>query len=161
MSIIYRSERVGKNGKVFTMYKIRTLKESDKSSYNHSDNYVFLGKFMRKYRIDEIPQLLNLLKGDMNLVGPRPQDAKTIDLYPQHLKEKLLSIKPGMFGLSGIHFMDEEHILTLSDEPAKDYWSKIFPLKIALDFFYIENRCLSLNLWIIWQSIKRGLIFRK
>lgn len=157
MSLIYKSERIGKGGKPFTMYKIRTLKENKKTHYNHGNNYTFMGKFLRKYRLDEAPQLLNVLKGDMSIVGPRPQEAKTIDLYPDYIKDKLLSVKPGMFGLAGIHFMDEEHILTLSEEPEKDYWERIAPLKITLDFFYIENKCLSLDLWIAWQAVKKRL----
>lgn len=157
MSLIYRSERVGKNGRVFTIYKIRTLKEKTKSNYNHEDNYAFLGRLLRKFRIDEIPQLWNVLRGDMNFVGPRPQELKTISLYPTHIKRRVLSVKPGMFGLAGLYFMNEERILTLSNDPAKDYWEKIVPLKITLDLFYVENRCFSLDCWIIYQGIKRGL----
>lgn len=159
MSFIYKSERVGKGGKVFTMYKIRTLKENTTTQHVHTE-YTKFGHTFRKYRIDEIPQIWNVLKGDMALIGPRPQDAKFINLYPEHIRNKLLSVKPGLLCLAGIYFMDEESMLQYSSTPEKDYWEKIAPLKIALDFFYIENKCLSLDLWIFWQAIKKGILCR-
>lgn len=157
MSIFYRSERIGKDGKPFSMLKFRTLKESDKNSYNHIDNYTKYGRFMRKYRIDEIPQLWHVLTRRMNLVGPRPMEAKTLNAYPGHVAKKLLSVRPGLFGLAGIYFLDEEHLLSLSEDPQKDYWEKILPMKIALDFFYIDNRGILFDLWIIYNCIKKGL----
>ena len=107
--------------------------------------------------MDEIPQFWNLLKGDMALVGPRPEELGTINLYPEHIREKLLSVKPGMFGMAGIYFMDEEQLLASSENPQKDYWEKIKPMKATLDTFYIENRCFLLNLAIVYMAIKRRL----
>ena len=151
---------------MFDMLKIRTLREGvDKtSSFATSDQYVWGGRFMRKYRIDEIPQIWNLLKGQMNFVGPRPEEERVIELYPEHIREKLLSIKPGWFSLAGIYFFkDEEEILRLSPDPHKDYWEKIRPIKLTLDFFYIDNKGFLLDLWIIYQAIKRGVmqVFKK
>lgn len=148
---------MGKNGKPFSMLKIRTLKESNKSGYNHQDNYTRFGRFFRKYRIDEIPQFWHVLTRRMNVVGPRPMEKKTLDLYPAHIREKLLSVRPGMFGLAGIYFMDEEHLLSLSKDPQKDYWTRIAPLKLSLDCFYIDNRGWLLDLWIIYQAVKKRL----
>ena len=110
MSIIYKSTRIGKNGKPFMMYKFRTLKEGTKTQYDHGQNYVFLGKFLRRFRLDEAAQLWNLLKGDLSLVGPRPETEDGWKFIPQHIKDKILSVKPGMFGLAGIHFFDEERL---------------------------------------------------
>lgn len=157
MSFFYRSERVGKNGQLFSMLKIRTLKESNRSGYQHGDNYTRFGRFFRKFRIDEIPQIWHVLTRRMNLVGPRPMEAKTLELYPSHIREKLLSVRPGMFGLAGIYFMDEEYLLSISEDPQKDYWMKVAPLKIALDMFYIDNRGWLLNLWIIYQACKKRI----
>ncbi len=157
MSIFYRSERVGKNGKLFSMLKIRTLKESNKSGYTHQDNYTWCGRFLRKWRLDEIPQFWHVLTRRMNVVGPRPMEAKTLKLYPTHIKEKLLSARPGMFGLAGTYFMDEEKLLALSEDPQRDYWERIAPLKIALDCFYIDNRGFLLDCWIIFNAIKQRL----
>lgn len=157
MSIFYLSERVGLNGKPFHMYKVRTLKPGRSSSFAHEHEYVWGGKFMRKFRIDELPQLWNMLKRDMNLVGPRPMDRQTYFLYPPHIQNILTSVRPGLFGLAGIHFMDEEQMLKLSKDPTQDYYEKILPIKLALDMFYIENRCLSLDIWIIYQALKRRI----
>lgn len=155
MSIFYKSERIGKGGVPFTMLKFRSLREgSDKDSFASEEKYVPFGRFMRKFRIDELPQIWNMLRGDMAVVGPRPEELRTINVLPPHIKEKLLSVRPGLFGLSGIYFMDEEVMLQQSNNPASDFWMKIKPMKMTLDFFYIDNKCLSLDLWIIYQAIK-------
>lgn len=156
MSIFYKSYRVGRNGIPFTMYKVRTMKES-LGSFASEERYTWAGRFLRKWRLDEVPQLWNVLKRDMNIVGPRPQEAATIKLYPAIIKDRLLSIRPGMFGMAGIFFIDEEKVLAESLDPHKDYWEKIAPMKLTLDFFYIENKCLSLDAWIVWQGIKKRI----
>lgn len=157
MSVFYRSDRVGKGGKVFSMLKFRTLRENNKNSYSHTDNYTKYGRFMRKYRLDEIPQLWHVLTGRMALFGYRPMEASTLDLYPPHIKEKLLSVKPGLIAPAGIYFMDEEHILALSKDPEKDYWTKILPQKLTLDLFYIENKCLLFDIALVYMAIKKRL----
>lgn len=157
MSFLFRSQRIGKGGRAFTMYKVRTLVEANNTQYAHENGYTWCGRFLRKYRLDEIPQIWNLVKGDMRVVGIRPLEEKTFNLYPEHIREQLVSIKPGWFSLSGIFFIDEEHLLSLSEEPAKDYWERIVPLKLALDFFYLENRCISLDIWIVWQGFKKAI----
>lgn len=156
MSILYKSARIGKNGMPFLMFKFRTLKEStDKTnSFAGGDQYVFLGRFMRKFRMDEIPQIWNILRGDMSLCGPRPEEEKTFYLYPAHIREKLVSVKPGLVSLSALYFMHEEQLLHHSSDPHKDYWEKIKPMKLTLDFFYIENKCFSLDAWLLWQGFK-------
>ena len=153
MSLFYSSERVGRNGKIFRMHKIKTLRPGI-GSFAHEREYVRGGKLMRKWRIDEIPQVWSIIRGDMAIFGPRPREAKEIDLYPRDVRQKLLSVKPGLFALAGIFFMDEEHILKLSSEPSRDYFEKILPSKLALDMFYIDNKCWLLNLSIVWMALK-------
>ena len=157
MSIFYKARRVGKDGEPFTMYKFKTLKDGSDTSAFHKDAYLFGGRFLRKYRIDELPQIWNIIRGDMALVGPRPQEERTINLYPSGIKEKLLSVKPGWFSPAGIHFMHEGQILEFSKNPHEDYWIKIQPMKLTLDFFYVENKGFFLDLWVIYQAIKKGL----
>ena len=153
---LYWSKRIGKNGRIFWMPKIQTLKEGH-GHFAHEREYVWGGKFMRKYRIDEMPQLWCILTGNMRLFAPRPRDPREVDLYPADIREKLLSIKPGLLSLSGIYFMDEEHLLKLSTKPTEDYFTRILPLKISLDMFYIDNRCFLLNLSILYMAIKARL----
>ena len=138
------------------MWKIKSLRDGT-GSFAHLREYVWGGKLMRKLRIDETPQLLNLLRGDMRIVGIRPMEPKTYNLLPQHIGERLVSIKPGWFSLAGVFFMEEERILSLSHDPDKDYFEKILPMKLALDYFYLENRCFLLNLAIIYMGIKKAL----
>ena len=158
MSIFYKSQRVGKNGKEFLMYKFRTLEYgSDLDSF--AQNYTKFGKFLRKWKIDELPQLFNILKREMNFIGPRPEEQRTIDLIPEESKQILLSVRPGLTSLSSIYFFDEEELLLTSKDPAKTYWEQIKPMKILLDIFYIQNRSFLLRCFIIWQTIKK-VIFR-
>ena len=154
MSFFYRSKRVGKNGKEFVMYKIQTLKEStDKtSSFANTEQYTRFGWVLRKVKLDELPQIWNVIKRDLNIVGVRPEEQKTIDLLPEDTKQILLSRRPGLTSLASLHFFDEGQILEKSSDPHKIYWTAIKPMKIVLDLFYIKNRGLFLDLWIIYRT---------
>ena len=155
----YSSERVGKHGRPFKMWKVKSLRDGV-GDFAHKREYVWGGRFMRKWRIDEVPQIWCILNGTMSLFGPRPREAKEIDLYPQDIKDKLLSVKPGLFGLAGIFFMDEEILLKHSKDAAADYFKKILPIKLALDMFYIDHKCWLLNIAIVWMALK-ARIFNK
>ena len=113
MSIIYKSRRIGKHGRPFFLYKFRTLKNGvDKTnSFASQEQYTFIGRFLRKSKIDELPQIWNWLKRDLNLVGPRPEEEKTIEVIPEETRKILLSVRPGLTSLSSIHFFDETTIL--------------------------------------------------
>ena len=158
---IYRSERVGKNGKLFSAYKIRTLKEGiDKtSSFAQANQYLKYGKFLRKTKLDELPQIFNVLKREMNIVGVRPEELRSIRLIPRELRTILLSRKPGLTSLASLHFIDEEFILSHSRDQAKDYFEKIKPAKLVLDAFYVQNKCFLLDLAIIWMTVK--VVFKR
>lgn len=152
MNIFYKSQRVGKNGKPFTLYKIKTLKETS-DLFAGEETYLPFGKFLRKTKLDEIPQILNVLRGELNIVGPRPEEARTIKLIPEDVKKVLLSRRPGLTSLASLHFFDEGQILEKSPDPHEDYWTRIKPMKFVLDVFYIQNRDLLLDWWIIWRTI--------
>jgi lipopolysaccharide/colanic/teichoic acid biosynthesis glycosyltransferase len=157
MSFLYRSERIGKHGKVFTLYKIRTLKENAGTfpKYKEKEEYTRYGRFLRKTKLDEIPQLLNVLKRDLNVVGPRPEEKKTISVLPKDIRDILLSRRPGLTSLASLHFFNEGQILEQSHDPHKDYWEKIKPLKILLDVFYVQNRSVLLDSAIVYGTIKK------
>lgn len=159
-SWLYRSERVGKNGKIFSAYKFKTLKDgTDKhSSFAKEEQYLKWGKFLRKYKLDELGQLINVLKGDMNLVGPRPELIEHIHLIPLDIRMRVLSVKPGLTSLASTHFFDEEKILQRGTNHHLDYWTKIRPMKLLLDVYYVQHRSFLLDLAIIWETIK--LIFK-
>ena len=153
-SIFYRSQRVGRGGKIFTMYKLRTLKEgADKNTF--AEQYTFLGRFLRKTKTDELPQLWNVIKRDINLVGPRAEEERSLSVIPKETRDILLSVRPGLTSLSSIHFFDEEAILRDAKDKHKVYWTFIKPTKILLDTFYIEHKCFALDLVIIWLTLKK------
>lgn len=154
MSFFYKSQRIGKNGRPFTMWKVRTLKDgADRGHF--AKEYTLCGRFLRRFKLDELPQIFNILKGDMSIVGPRPMEKRTIDVIPEETRNVILSTKPGLTDLASIFFFDEERILANSADKTTDYWTKIQPIKFALQSFYVENKCLSLDLWICWQTFKR------
>lgn len=155
MNWLYKSLRIGKNEKKFWMYKLKTLRDDFDKSFADESSYTKYGHFLRKYKLDELPQFLNVLKGQMSLVGPRPEEERTINLIPEDIRKTLLSVKPGMTSLASLHFYDEEMLLKQGQDIYKDYWMGVKPLKIMLDIFYIENKSWLLDLAVLWATFKR------
>ena len=155
MDIFYRSRRIGKNGRVFWLYKFRTLKlNSDENQFASPEKYVKFGRILRKTKIDELPQVWNFIKRDINFFGYRPEEQRTWDILPNNVKDLLSKHRPGIIDLSSLHFFDEEKILQLG-HPHEIYWKVIRPMKLAFQMFYIQNRCFLLNLAIIWIYLKK------
>ena len=145
--VFYLQERIGENGKPFGIWKFATmLKDSPnlKNAYitTHNDPRVLpLGGFLRKSKINELPQLVNILKGDISIVGPRPQVKAHLDLYPPELLDEVLSIKPGLTGIASLFFRDEESMISNSDlDPKEFYKLYIVPYKIELELWYKRNQ---------------------
>ncbi|MDX9919491.1 MAG: sugar transferase [Paludibacter sp.] len=139
----YTQVRVGKNEKDFFLYKFRSMRKgSDKKSLitigNRDNRMTRVGYFIRKFKIDELPQLYNVLKGDMSLVGPRPEVRKYVEFYNQYQK-KVLSVRPGITDYASIEYADENTLLGESDNPEKLYIEQILPHKIDLNMKYINN----------------------
>jgi lipopolysaccharide/colanic/teichoic acid biosynthesis glycosyltransferase len=152
----YISNRIGKNKKKFKLYKFRSMiVNADKSGVNStSDNdkrITKLGNFLRKYKIDEIMQLLNVVKNEMSFVGPRPNVEADVKLYSLE-EEKLLSVKPGITDFSSIVFSDEGEILSSSQNPDYDYNRLIRPWKSKLGLIYIEKKNFFLDLTILFLT---------
>lgn len=156
----YAQTRVGKDGKDFQMYKFRSMRMNADAGNNlltigNKDPRVTnTGYFLRKYKLDELPQLFNVLTGDMSLVGPRPEVRKYVDLYNDE-QRKVLSIRPGITDYASIEYIDENHILSVSANPEKTYINEIMPEKIKYNMKYIENQSINEYLKII------GLTFIK
>jgi lipopolysaccharide/colanic/teichoic acid biosynthesis glycosyltransferase len=155
--VFYRGERVGLHGKPFRIYKFRTMvvdaeKLGASSTSDDDPRITRIGKFLRKYKLDELPQLINVLKGEMSFVGPRPQVKWAVDLYT--LEEKtLLNVKPGITDYASLRFPNEGEILKGSNDPDKDYMEKIHPEKTRLSLEYLRNRSFGLDLRVILESI--------
>ena len=154
-SIFYIQKRVGEGFKEFDLYKFRSMREGKGLQITSKDDprITKIGKFIRKTKIDELPQLLNVLKGDMSLVGPRPEVKKYVDIKKSEYK-KVLSIKPGITDNAAIAFRDEEEILARYEDKEKAYIEEILPKKIELYNEYIDNISFKNDIKLILETLK-------
>ena len=157
--IFYIQQRIGKNGKSFGLYKFRTMYvDSDKKGLltvgGRDPRVTKAGYWLRKYKLDELPQLFNVLKGDMSIVGPRPEVKKYTDLYTEE-QRKVLSVKPGITDYASIEYVDENEVLAKSSNPEKTYIDEIMPHKLELNKKYILNKGLITDMKIILLTIKK------
>lgn len=156
-SPFYIANRVGKNGKIFKMAKLRSMTvNADKSGVDstsiNDQRITFIGHKVRKFKLDELTQLWNVLKGDMSLVGPRPNVKRDTDLYSK-IENDILLIKPGITDFSSIIFSDEGEILKDSKDPDLTYNQIIRPWKSRLCLIYIEHQTIWLDIKIIFYTI--------
>ncbi|MFC1491393.1 sugar transferase [Nitrospinota bacterium] len=154
--VFYRGVRVGRHGKEFRIFKFRSMvMNADKiggpSSSDDDPRITRAGKFIRKYKLDEIPQLLNVLKGEMSLVGPRPEVPEEVVKYTEEEK-RLLSVLPGITDYASIKFHNEGEILKGSEDPHETYRRLIRPEKIRLGLQYVEERSFLKDLGIIMET---------
>lgn len=118
------------------------------------EEYTRFGRFLRKTKIDELPQLLNWLKGDVAFFGPRPDFLESWDLAPRHVRDKILSVKPGLLSVASLYFHDEEKLLQGVEDRYRNYYTIVKPMKFHLDMFWIEHRGFLLNLALFWIALK-------
>lgn len=158
--VFYRAKRVGKNGRVFTMYKFRTMViDADKiggpSTPIDDPRLTKIGKVLKKYQLDELPQLINVLNGDMSLVGPRPEVPFYVEMMTEEEKRIILSIRPGMTDWASLWNFHEGKTLEGSADPEKTYQEKIRPEKIRLQIKYVKERTFLRDLEIIIKTALR------
>ena len=155
--VFYRGERVGLHGKPFRIYKFRTMvvdaeKLGASSTSDDDARITRIGRFLRKYKLDELPQLINVLVGDMSLVGPRPQVKWAVDRYSEEEKV-ILNFRPGITDYASLLFSNESEILKGSKNPDQDYLEKIHPIKTNLAIKYVQNHSLMVDIKIILKTI--------
>jgi lipopolysaccharide/colanic/teichoic acid biosynthesis glycosyltransferase len=157
--IFYKQKRVGKNKTIFYIYKFRTM--VIEHSYvgqltigDRDPRITKLGYWLRKYKIDELPQLINILKGEMSFVGPRPEVKKYVDLYNSE-QERVLSVKPGITDWASIKFCGESKLLARAKDPERYYIKEIIPLKISHSLHYIDHHDFWIDLKIIFLTLQR------
>ncbi|OGZ01524.1 MAG: hypothetical protein A3G64_01600 [Candidatus Liptonbacteria bacterium RIFCSPLOWO2_12_FULL_60_15] len=162
--VFYRGERVGRGGTIFRIYKFRSMvvnaEKTGVSSTTKEDPRVTpIGRFLRKTKLDELPQLLNVFSGQMSIVGPRPEVKKFTDLYDD--KEKvLLELRPGITDYASLWDINEAEVLAGSSDPDKDYMEKIRPEKIRLQLKYWRERSLWTDIKIVLLTIRKMLTGR-
>ena len=155
--IFFRQERIGKDGKLFTLIKFRTMKVNE--SKNHittkgDSRITTFGLTLRKYKLDELPELLNVLKGDMSLVGPRPDVPGYADKLEDPFRE-ILKLRPGITGPATLKYSNEEDILALVEDPVKYNNEIIFPDKALINLNYLKTQSLTGDIKIIFKTIFR------
>ena len=151
--IFYKQIRVGKNWKKFKIYKFRTMKVNRSKGMDFSGkNITVIGKLLRKLKLDELPQIINIIKNDMALVGPRPEIPSNFLIKHKKKWNKILRIKPGVTDFASIKFRNEEIMLKRTMNPKKLYINKILPKKLSLNEKYVDNRSLYLDINIILKT---------
>lgn len=155
--IFFKQERIGRNFKSFNIYKFRTMKnDAEKNGPNITvmgdSRITGIGRFLRKYKIDELPQLINVLKGDMSFVGPRPEISEYVQLFKSDYK-KLLRLRPGITDPASIKYSNEEAVLYSSGNWEEEYITRILPEKIRLSLNYLEKRNILTDLKIILKTV--------
>jgi lipopolysaccharide/colanic/teichoic acid biosynthesis glycosyltransferase len=157
--VFYRQIRVGKNEVDFYLFKFRSMRtDSDKKGLltvgGRDPRITRIGYFIRKYKIDELPQLLNVLKGDMSLVGPRPEVRRYVDMYSAE-QRKVLSVRPGVTDYASIEYSKENELLGRAADPEKTYIEEIMPAKLQLNLKYIADKGLITDIKIILRTLKK------
>lgn len=154
--VFYRQERIGQFGKPFKIFKFRTMRRNadklGKLTVGMRDPRITaIGYFIRKYKLDEFPQFINVLIGEMSIVGPRPEVKEYVDLYTEEQHE-ILNVKPGITDYASLEYFKENELLGQSENPQKTYIEEIMPAKIALNKKYIANPTIGQDLKIMWMT---------
>ncbi|MVX65197.1 sugar transferase [Clostridium chromiireducens] len=159
--IFFKQIRVGEKSKEFEILKFRTMvvdaeKLGRQITVGNDSRITKIGAFLRKYKLDELPQLINVFKGDMSLVGPRPEVPRYVKLYDEK-QIKVLEVKPGITDLASIRYRDENELLGEAENPDEFYINTIMPDKLALNLEYISRNNIFLDIYIILQTIIKCL----
>src|SRR5690606_13134587 len=168
--VFYVQQRVGRGGAPFGLYKFATmLKDSPNLgtgtvTLKDDPRVLPIGRFLRKTKINELPQLLNIFKGDMSIVGPRPQTRRCFDAFPARSQAEIVKVRPGLSGIGSIVFRDEEELMHASAEPERFYDEVIMPYKGLLEEWYVANRgvgtylkSILLTAWVV--LLPRSTVF--
>jgi lipopolysaccharide/colanic/teichoic acid biosynthesis glycosyltransferase len=158
--VFFRQERVGRGGVPFRMHKFRTMRHSPPGgegapiTVGADPRITRAGAFLRGAKLDELPQLLDVLLGRMSLVGPRPEVPRYVALYPAALREVVLSVRPGLTDLASIEFRDEAALLAHAADPEREYVQVVMPKKLQLAARYVHESSLALDVTILWRTLR-------
>ena len=160
--VFYRQTRVGRNNKDFRLYKFRSMRpDSDKLGLitvgGRDPRVTRSGYYIRKYKLDELPQLINVFLGDMSLVGPRPEVRKYVDMYTAE-QMHVLDVRPGITSLASIRYRNENDVLAASDDPERCYIERVMPDKLAIDLEYVAHAGLWSDIKLIFTTFKEIIV---
>ncbi|MDA9100750.1 sugar transferase [Planktomarina sp.] len=157
--IFFQQNRVGRGGEHFILIKFATMLKNSADMATgtitvHNDPRILpMGGFLRKTKINELPQLINVFKGDMSVIGPRPQTQRCFDAFPLSSQEKIIKVRPGLSGVGSIVFRNEEEMMHANDNPNEFYDELVMPYKGRLEEWYVNNACISLYFKLIFITI--------
>lgn len=156
--IIFRQQRVGRGGRLFTIFKFRTMRTDTEAhgaqiTVGNDSRITRAGAFLRRTKVDELPQLWNVLLGDMSIVGPRPEVPRYVALYPPLVREIVQRMRPGITDMASLAFRDESTLLGQSADPEATYVQQILPIKLRYATDYVQNQSLWLDLKIIMRTV--------
>ena len=159
--VFYMQERIGKNEKPFRIFKFRTMfLDADKKGLltvgGRDPRVTSVGYFLRKYKLDELPQLFNVVLGEMSLVGPRPEVKRYVEMYSVE-QRKVLEVKPGITDYASIEYSNENELLGKADDPEKMYVEEIMPAKLKLNLRYVQEKNFFVDLKIILKTVLKIL----
>ena len=158
--VLFSQTRVGRNGRPFRIWKFRTMRAGSvgRPITAAGDNRITrTGAGLRRWKLDELPQLFNVLKGDMSLVGPRPEVPEYVR-FEMPIWKTVLGVRPGITDLASLLYRDEETTLGASDDPNTFYEHRVLPAKLLLNLEYLQTKSFWRNLWLIWLSIRYSLL---
>lgn len=154
---LYRQQRVGRNGVPFDILKFRTMRQravgGAQLTVGQDPRITRAGRFLRRYKLDELPQLINVLQGTMSLVGPRPEVPRYVDCYPPAVRATVLSVAPGITDLASILYKEESDVLGRAADPERAYLETILPVKLEYYQRYVHERSFWLDLRIIFRTL--------
>ncbi len=158
--VFFRQVRVGKSGIPFRIFKFRTMLADSETkgpqiTLGEDPRITRAGCFLRRYKLDELPQLVNVMLGEMSLVGPRPEVPRFVALYPDDVRGRVLSVLPGITDFASIEFRDESALLRFSEDPEATYINEIMPVKLKYYEQYVRNRSFLLDLKLMMKTIKK------
>jgi lipopolysaccharide/colanic/teichoic acid biosynthesis glycosyltransferase len=164
--VFFRQSRVGRFGKLFKIYKFRTMCQDAEAkgrqiTVRDDPRITRSGRFLRRFKLDELPQLINVVKGEMSLVGPRPEVPRYVKLYPEHLRQKILSVAPGMTDFASVEYKNENDILNEAEDPDRAYIDQVMPVKLKYYERYVSERSLWGDFKIILVTMKAILGLNK
>ena len=154
----FRQERVGRAGRLFLIHKFRTMRVTDGTgplvTASHDARITRVGRWLRRTKLDELPQLIDVLNGDMSLVGPRPEVPRYMALYAEPVRQQILSLRPGITDRAAIEFRDEERLLAAAADPERAYVEQVMPIKQRYYLDYVAQRSLAGDLRILWDTAR-------
>jgi len=157
--VFFRQERVGRGGALFRIHKLRTMTHTSSAhgpqiTVGADRRVTRAGRLLRHYKLDELVQLIDVLKGDMSLVGPRPEVPRYVAMYPPAVRDKVLSVRPGITDLASIEYRDEAGVLAAAADPEAEYVNVVMPAKLRLAMQYVDQASLATDLRLIARTLR-------